>query len=423
MSRVAVIGAGYVGLVTGAVLAQWGHDVTCADIMPDKVAMLSRGEIPILETGLDQLVRDGLAKGRLKFALGASAATAGREFIFLCLPTPERADGSADMSYVLRVAGEIGPRISAGAIVINKSTVPIGSVRAVQRALGRNDVPVVSNPEFLREGTAVRDCQHPDRVIVGSDDAGAASRVARLFGSTGAQVVITTPSSAELIKYASNAFLATRLSFVNGLATLCEAVGADVRDVILGMGYDRRIAFDALEPGPGWGGSCLPKDTRALIRICEDAGYDFSLLHGTITVNEEQQRRVVAKIEAMAGGSLAGATVAAWGLTFKAGTNDRRYSPAIAIIDRLTDAGARVRAYDPTVRRAIPGLEICLEPYGACRDASVLAVLTEWEELRRVDFDKISSLMASPCVVDARNLLDPATMRQAGFRYQGVGRP
>jgi UDPglucose 6-dehydrogenase len=293
----------------------------------------------------------------------------------------------------------------------------------VQRALGRNDVPVVSNPEFLREGTAVRDCQHPDRVIIGSDDTGAASRVARLFGSTGAQVVTTTPSSAELIKYASNAFLATRLSFVNGLATLCEAVGADVRDVILGMGYDRRIAFDVLEPGPGWGGSCLPKDTRALIRICEDAGYDFSLLHGTITVNEEQQRRVVAKIEAMVGGSLTGATVAAWGLTFKAGTDDRRYSPAIAIIDRLTDAGARVRAYDPTVRRAMPGLEICLEPYGACRDASVLAVLTEWEELRRVDFDKIRSLMASPCVVDARNLLDPATMRQAGFRYQGVGRP
>jgi len=336
MSRVAVIGAGYVGLVTGAVLAQWGHDVTCADIMPDKVAMLSRGEIPILETGLDQLIREGLAKGRLRFALGASAAAAGREFIFLCLPTPERADGSADMSYVLGVAGEIGPRISAGAIVINKSTVPIGSVRAVQRALGRNDVPVVSNPEFLREGTAVRDCQHPDRVIIGSDDAGAASRVARLFGSTGAQVVITTPSSAELIKYASNAFLATRLSFVNGLATLCEAVGADVRDVILGMGYDRRMAFDVLEPGPGWGGSCLPKDTRALIRICEDAGYDFSLLHGTITVNEEQQRRVVAKIEAMAGGSLTGVTVAAWGLTFKAGTDDRRYSPAIAIIDRLT---------------------------------------------------------------------------------------
>ena len=306
--------------------------------------------------------------------------------------------------------------------MINKSTVPVGSVRAVQRALGRNDVPVVSNPEFLREGTAVRDCQHPDRIIIGSDDAGAASRVARLFGSTGAQVVITTPSSAELIKYASNAFLATRLSFVNGLATLCEAVGADVRDVILGMGYDRRIGFDFLEPGPGWGGSCLPKDTRALIRISEDAGYDFSLLHGTSRLTRSSSDRVVAKIEAMAGGSLADATVAAWGLTFKAGTDDRRHSPAIAIITDCTirGEGARLRP-DRAPGHARSG--VCLEPYGACRDASVLVVLTEWEELRRVNFDKISSLMASPCVVDARNLLDPATMRQAGFRYQGVGRP
>jgi UDPglucose 6-dehydrogenase len=423
MSRVAVIGAGYVGVVTAAFLAGLGHDVTCADIVPEKVAMLSRGGIPVVEAGLDQLVREGLAKGRLRFVLGASAAVAGREFVFLCLPTPERADGSADMSYILGVAREIGPLMSHKSIVINKSTVPVGSARFVQQALGRDNVPVVSNPEFLREGTAVWDCQHPDRIVIGSDDKAAAIRVARLFDSTNAPVVITSPSSAETIKYASNAFLATRLSFINALATLCEAVGADVQDVTQGMGYDRRIGFDMGEPGPGWGGSCLPKDTRALIRICEDAGYDFSLLRVAIAANEEHRDRVVAKIEAMAGGSLAGVTVAAWGLTFKAGTDDLRHSPAIAIVNRLTRAGAKVRAYDPAVRHPLPGVDVCPEPYGACRDASVLAVLTEWEELRWLDFDKISSLMAKPCILDARNLLDPAAMRHAGFLYQGIGRP
>jgi UDPglucose 6-dehydrogenase len=423
MSRVAVIGAGYVGVVTAAFLAGLGHDVTCADIVPEKVAMLSRGEIPVVEAGLDQLVREGLAKGRLRFVLGASAAVADREFVFLCLPTPERADGSADMSYILGVAREIGPLVSHRSIVVNKSTVPVGSARFVQQALGRDDVPVVSNPEFLREGTAVWDCQRPDRIVIGSDDKAAAIRVARLFDSTKAPVVITTPSSAETIKYASNAFLATRLSFINALATLCEAVGADVQDVIHGMGYDRRIGFDLGKPGPGWGGSCLPKDTRALIRICEDAGYDFSLLRGAIAANEEHRDRVVAKIEAMAGGSLAGVTVAAWGLTFKAGTDDLRHSPAIAIVNRLTRAGATVRAYDPAVRHPLPGVDVCPEPYGTCRDASVLTVLTEWEELRWLDFDKISSLMAKPRILDARNLLDPATMRHAGFLYQGIGRP
>ena len=327
------------------------------------------------------------------------------------------------MSYVLEVAGEIGPCVGHGSVVVNKSTVPVGSTRVVRQALGRDDVPVVSNPEFLREGTAIRDCQKPDRIVIGSDDEEAAARVARLFGSANAPVVITTPSSAETIKYAANAFLATRLSFINALAALCEVLGADVQDVIRGMGYDRRIGFDAGAPGPGWGGSCLPKDTRALIRICEDAGYDFSLLRGAIAANEQQQDRVVAKIKAMAGGSLAGVTVAAWGLTFKAATDDRRHSPAIAIINRLTRAGATVRAYDPTVRQPLPGMTVHQEPYGACRDASVLTILTEWEELRWLDFDKISSLMASPRIVDARNLLDPAAIRRAGFRYQGIGRP
>jgi UDPglucose 6-dehydrogenase len=284
-------------------------------------------------------------------------------------------------------------------------------------------VTVVSNPEFLREGTAVQDCQHPDRIIIGSDNYDAAMRVANLYSSTNIPVMITRPSSAEIIKYASNAFLATKLSFINALACLCESIGAEFSDVIQGVGYDRRIGLDFVQPGPGWGGSCLPKDTRALIRISEDAGYNFSLLRSAIAANEEQLDRIVAKIEAMAGGPLADVTVAAWGLTFKAGTDDRRDSPAIAIIQRLARSGARVRAYDPTVRQPLPGMDVCLEPYGPCRDASVLVVLTEWDELRWLNFGKINSLMASPCIVDARNLLDPDTMRRAGFRYQGIGRP
>lgn len=422
MSLVGVIGAGYVGLTSAACLAEFGHNVWCADILPEKVAALSRGEVPILEDGLGELVREGLAGGRLNFVLGASTAAARCEFVFLCLPTPEQPDGSADMSYVLSAAREIGPVLSPGSIVINKSTVPIGSARAIAKALRRTDVAVVSNPEFLREGSALRDCHEPDRIVIGSYDKATGIRVASLFESVNAPIVITSPASAEAIKYASNAFLATRLSFVNSLANLCQAVGADINDVIEGMSYDPRLGFNALRPGPGWGGSCLPKDTSALVRICENAGYDFTLLRCVIAANAEQQKHVVDKIATMAGGSLADATVAVWGLTFKAGTGDRRHSPAMAIAESLSEAGASVRAYDPTVRQPLPGLEVCLEPYGACRDASVLVVLTEWNELRGLDFDKVRSLMISPRIMDTRNLLDPMAMRRAGFDYQGMGR-
>jgi UDPglucose 6-dehydrogenase len=423
MSRVAVIGTGYVGLTSGAFLAHLGHDVCCADIVPEKVAALSRGEIPILEEGLEQLVQEGLACGRLTFVVGAEHAVACRDFVFLCLPTPEQADGSADVSYIMGVAHEIGPLLRPGSIVINKSTVPVGATRAIRQALQRVDVAVVSNPEFLREGTALADSRDPHRIVIGCDDETAGMRVARLFNNISAPVVLTSPASAELIKYASNAFLATRLSFVNAVANLCEAVGADIRDVALGMGYDRRIGFDVLQPGPGWGGSCLPKDTRALVRIGEDAGYDFSLLRGVIAANDEQHNLVVSKIQAMAGGSLVGITVAIWGLTFKAGTDDCRNSPAVIIAHRLVRAGAKVRAYDPCMPRALPGLELCPEPYAACQGASVLAVLTEWEELRDLDFGKVAALMTGRCIVDARNLLDPAVMRRDGFRYTGIGRP
>ena len=421
MNQVAVIGAGYVGLTTAAVLAHLGHHVVCADIDEERVEALTRAEIPILEAGLEELVREGLEGGRLSFVVGARNAVAGAEFVFLCVPTPQGADGRADLSYIHSVAEEIAPFLESEAVVINKSTVPVGSTRVVEQVLHREDVSVVSNPEFLREGSAVHDCLHPDRIVIGTDHQAAAIQVAGLFEGISAPVLVTGPASAETIKYASNAFLATKVSFVNAIANLCEAVGADVGDVVLGMGYDKRIGFEFLKPGPGWGGSCFPKDSRALVRIAEDAGYEFGLLKGVISVNEEQYERIVAKIARMAG-TLEGATVAIWGLTFKARTADLRDSPSLAIAKRVHERGATVRAYDPTVREALPDIEVFPDPYAACEGASVLAVLTEWDDFRWLDFGKVKEVMADPRIVDGRNLLDPPTMRNLGFAYDGVGR-
>ncbi len=274
MSKVAVIGAGYVGLTTAACFAHLGHEVFCADIDAERVEQLQRGEVPILEAGLEQLVAEGIGSGRLHFVLGAARAAEQAEFSYLSVPTPQGHDGRADLSYIEAAAREIGPVLPPEAIVVNKSTVPVGSTRVVEQALGRSDVYVVSNPEFLREGSAVSDFLHPDRVVIGSEDQSAAIRVASLYVGVPAPLMVTDPASAETIKYASNAFLATKLSFVNAVAAVCEAVGADVNDVVLGMGYDKRIGHDFLKPGPGYGGSCFPKDTSALIRIAEDGGYD-----------------------------------------------------------------------------------------------------------------------------------------------------
>jgi UDPglucose 6-dehydrogenase len=425
MSSIAVIGTGYVGLTTGAYLAHLGHQVTCADILEEKVARLNRGDVPILEAGLDELVSEGLAAGRLAFVVGATPAVEDAEFVFLCVQTPQGEDGSADLTYIREAAAEIGPHLQPEAIVINKSTVPVGSTRVVEQALGRDDVFVVSNPEFLREGSAVHDCLNPDRIVIGSDDQAAAMRVAALFESLKAPLVITDPASAETIKYASNAFLATKVSYVNALANVCEAVGADVREVVLGMGYDKRIGFEFLKPGPGWGGSCFPKDTRAMVRIAEDAGYDFGLLKGVITVNDEQYERMASKVERMLEPPVSEATVAVWGLTFKARTDDLRDSPAIEVIRRLQRRGATVRAYDPAVPEARPGLEgieVLDDPYAVCEGADVLVVLTEWDEFRWLDFAKVAGLMHSARLVDTRNLLEPAAVRRRGFTYDGLGR-
>lgn len=421
-SKIAIIGTGYVGLTTGACFAHLGHEVICADIDPAKVERLQRGELPIYEPGLPQIVAEATRAGRLKFVVGAATAAAECEFAYLCVPTPQGDDGSADLSYIEQAAREISPVLPPNAVVVNKSTVPVGSAKVVERVLARPDVKVVSNPEFLREGSAVGDFLKPDRIVIGSDDQSAAIRVASLYLGIPAPLIITDPASAETIKYAANAFLATKISFINAVAAICENVGADVNDVVLGIGYDKRIGSEFLRPGPGWGGSCFPKDTRALVKIAEDADYDFNLLKGVIVVNDEQRERMVDKVRTAVGGNLSGAVVAAWGLTFKANTDDLRESPALAIIEELVREGAIVKAYDPQVSKQLPGIEVGTDALSVCDGAAALLVLTEWDEFRWIDLHEVRQRLAGSSIVDTRNLLDRAAAVRAGFAYQGVGR-
>ncbi|MGB1506058.1 MAG: UDP-glucose dehydrogenase family protein, partial [Acidimicrobiales bacterium] len=409
-STIAVIGTGYVGLTTGACFAHLGHRVICTDVVADKIERLRRGDIPIHEAGLEQIVREHLDDGNLSFVLGSEDAVTEADFVYLCVPTPQSADGAADLSYLKAAASEISAKLKPGAIVVNKSTVPVGSTLLVEQALGRSDVAVVSNPEFLREGTAVDDFLHPDRVVIGADDQAAASRVASLYAGVRAPIMVTDPASAEICKYASNAFLATKLSFTNAIAALCEAVGADVNDVLLGMGYDHRIGHEFLRPGPGWGGSCFPKDSQAIVSIAEDAGYDFSLMRGVIAVNEQQFDRVVDKVESVV--DLGGVAVAVLGIAFKANTDDTRQSPALEIMKRLVAKGASVKAYDPAVTSVdLDGIKVVDDAYAACEGASAIVVATEWDEFKWLDLDKIAEVVAERNVIDARNLLDRGALR------------
>ena len=426
MAHLAIIGTGYVGLTTGACLAHLGHDVVCADIDEEKVAGLSRGEVSIVEEGLGDLVLEGLTNGRLQFVVGALEAVSDCEAAFLCVPTPQGGDGSVDLSFVEAAAAEMAEAMPPAALIVNKSTVPVGSTQVVERVMQRTDVKVVSNPEFLREGSAVRDFLFPDRIVIGSDDQEAAEKVASFYDDIDAPILITDPASAETIKYASNAFLATKLSFVNALAAVCEGVGADVNDVVKGLGYDRRIGHQYLQPGPGWGGSCFPKDTMALLRIAESGGYDFRFLGGVIAVNEEQFNRVADKVSKAVGGDLSGRTVAVWGLTFKAGTDDMRDSPSLSVIDRLLADGANVRAFDPTVATHRGGLDervaVGSDPLVVCKGADVVVVLTEWDEFADIDPAEVATLMVGRGVVDTRNLLDREAWASHGFDYHGIGR-
>ncbi|NND74107.1 MAG: UDP-glucose/GDP-mannose dehydrogenase family protein [Ilumatobacter sp.] len=432
--RLGVVGTGYVGLTTGACFAHLGHHVVCGDIDEHKIEQLNSGHLPIVEDGLEQIVVDARQLGRLEFVLGAAGAAADADIVFLCVPTPQSEDGSADLSYIEAAARSIAPVLKPGAVVVNKSTVPVGSTLVVEAVLQRDDVHVVSNPEFLREGTAVRDFLLPDRVVIGSADRAAAERVGELYANIDTPVLITDPASAETIKYAANGFLAMKISFVNAVAAMCEAVGADVAAVVDGIGSDKRIGRQFLSPGPGWGGSCFPKDSRALVKIAEEHGYNFSMMKGVVEVNDEQRMRMVDKVARAVGrhhSNLSGVTVGAMGLTFKAGTDDLRESPAIAIIDELRRAGATVRAFDPTTcgeltshrAAALAGVELVDELIEVADDADVICVFTEWPEFTKVDLDDVAE-RARPgtTIVDMRNMFDPSDVKDAGLGYDGVGR-
>jgi UDPglucose 6-dehydrogenase len=422
---IAVVGTGYVGLTTGACLASLGHRVACADIDRVKVEQLRRGDVPFHEPGLPELVSEGLAAGRLEFVVGARRAVVGAEVVFLCVPTPMGVGGAADLAAVESVAAEIRDLLGTDCVVVNKSTVPVGTAARTHALLDRDDVAVVSNPEFLREGSAVEDFLSPDRIVVGCDAQDAAERVAALYARLGAPTVLTDAASAEMVKYAANCFLAMKLSYVNAIGELCERLGADVRDVTEGMGYDRRIGQAFLSPGPGWGGSCLPKDTHALLQVARAADFDFSLLFASLTTNTRQQLRMVDKVRNAVGGSLEGVRIGLLGLTFKAGTDDLRDSPALAVAALLRAEGADLVGYDPGVPTAVPGMtddvEVADNPLKAADGVAALVVLTEWPEFRVLDWGHIAELVVGRVVVDTRNLLDPDVLRRVGFDVHGVG--
>ena len=425
MTSVAVVGTGYVGLSTGAALASLGHEVRCLDVESSKIRSLQAGKTPIVESGLDELVSEGLANGRLSFSTDVAAGVAVSDVVFLCLPTPQAEDGSADLSYVFGVVPLLAEAMKSNAILVNKSTVPVGTAAELAKRLGRDDVSVVSNPEFLRQGTAVHDFLNPTRVVVGADNPRAMDAIVDLYEGLDAPILRMKTESAETLKYAANAFLATKLTFINAMADICEVVGADIFDVATGIGMDPRIGKDMLNAGPGWGGSCFPKDTRALVSIAAGGGYDFALLRGVIETNDRHYARVAEKVIALCGGSVAGVTVAAWGLTFKAGTDDLRDSPAIKILAMLHDAGAMIRAFDPTAKSAYrnhPWIEVVGTASDATQGADVLAVLTEWPEFANVDPTEIALGIGSRRVVDGRNVLDREAWKAAGFEYVGIGR-
>ncbi len=415
MFKVAVIGTGYVGLTTSIGLASLGHDVVGYDIDPSKVDQLKAGILPIYEPGLDQMLTDVLASGKLRATSKLAEAITGAEFVFTCVPTPQDEDGSADLSYVISASQAMKSLLKPGAVVVTKSTVPVGSAQRVEVAIDRDDIHVASNPEFLREGAAVYDFQNPDRIVVGARSADVAQRVMDLYAKVECPKVLTSQPAAELIKYASNSFLAIKLSFVNDVAALCEAAGANSRDVMHGMGLDTRIGNRFLEPGPGWGGSCFPKDTRALASIADSFGLQIPLINAAIASNETAHKRVADRVMNALGGSLVGKTIAVLGLTFKADTDDTRESPAISVIERLIGRGGKVVAYDPMVHEYdLAGMVLADSPVAAAAGAHALVVLTEWAEFKSINAKEILSAMSGKVVIDTRNVFNKKTWETAG---------
>jgi UDPglucose 6-dehydrogenase len=432
--RVAMIGAGYVGLVSGACIADFGHHVVCIDKDADKIAALERGEIPIFEPGLPELVRSNVREGRLSFSTTLEEPVRGAEAVFIAVGTPSRrGDGHADLSHVYQAAREIAAALDGFTVVITKSTVPVGTGDDVERIINEArpdaDVIVVSNPEFLREGAAIHDFKHPDRIVVGTHDERAKKVVAEIYRPLSlnqAPILYTDRRTAELIKYAANAFLATKITFINEIADLCEKVGADVQEVARGIGLDNRIGSKFLHAGPGFGGSCFPKDVRALIKTAQDQEVPLRILEAVTAVNDTRKRAMARKVSAMFGGTLRGKTVAVVGLTFKPNTDDMREAPAISIITALQDMGARVRVFDPAgmeqARSVLKNVTYCESAYDCADGSDALVIATEWEQFRALDFERLRDLMACPVVVDLRNIYRPEDLRRLGFAYACVGR-
>ena len=431
--RVSMIGAGYVGLVSGACFADFGHQVICVDKDAAKIAALKRGEIPIFEPGLDELLESNIKQGRLEFAADTSRVGEA-DAVFIAVGTPSRrGDGHADLSFVYQAVREIAPLLAATAVLITKSTVPVGTGDEIENIL-RNarpdaDIQVVSNPEFLREGAAIQDFKHPDRIVVGTDQ----ERGRKVLGEIYRPLYLNAPPiiyvsrrTAELIKYASNAFLATKITFINEIADLCEQVGADVQEVARGMGLDNRIGAKFLHPGPGFGGSCFPKDASALIKTAHDHGVPLRLVETVAAVNDQRKRAMARKVVLALGGSVRGKTIAVLGLTFKPNTDDTRDSPAIPLITALQDLGAIVRGYDPAgmeqAKPHLPDVHYCQSAYSAAEGAEALVIATEWEQFRALDLSRLKDVMARPLIIDLRNIYRDDEMQRAAFRYVPIGR-
>jgi UDPglucose 6-dehydrogenase len=431
--KICVIGTGYVGLVAGAGFSDMGNDVVCCDVDKSKIDGLKRGEIPIYEPGLDKLVEHNAAEGRLTFTTNVAEGVAGAEVVLLAVGTPPGKDGSADLSFIFKAAGDIGAALTGWAVIVTKSTVPVGTgdkIEAIIRQKTGHEFAVASNPEFLKEGDAVNDFMKPDRVVVGAEDKRAVETLRALyspFTRTSDRMLVMDRRSAELTKYAANSMLATRISFMNDLANLCELLGADIELVRRGMGSDARIGPKFLFPGPGFGGSCFPKDLRAAVSTGREVGYKLEILDAVVAVNERQKRRLGEKILAHFGGKLQGKRIAVWGLAFKPGTDDIREAPALTLIEQLLEAGASVCATDqvaiPAVRKLLGDrIEFETNSYTCATGADALALVTEWHEYRRPSFDRLKSLLRQPVLFDGRNIWSPTELRAAGFTYYGMGR-
>jgi len=431
--NIAVIGAGYVGLVSGVCYAELGHRVVCVDNDPAKIALLQSGAVPIYEPELAELSQRNMAAGRLSYTTDLQAAVSSSTLVVVAVGTPAAPGGAADLTYIDQAADEIADALNGYKIVAVKSTVTVGTnecVRDLIRRRSNERFDSVSLPEFLREGTAVRDTMHPDRIVIGTDSPHAAAEMAKLHEPLASRIMITDIRSAEMLKYASNAFLATKISFMNEIANICEKVGADIARVAEGMGFDSRIGPAFLKAGIGYGGSCFPKDTRALIQIAGNVDYEFKLLRAVVEVNQHQRLRIVRMLESAFGGQLRGRTIAVWGLAFKPNTDDVRESPALEIVRRLIDAGARVKAYDPVAAPNFrhhfgddAGVVWCRDALEAVRGADALCLLTEWEEFARTDLPHLQTIMRTPIIIDGRNVFEEPDLAGTAFRYASIGRP